>query len=76
MSSEWEEHLRRALLLVRNLRLHVVAQRLDARAVRVALKFALMVDNEIARLHGLTRGEDERLTEIAEKLFKETPKGL
>lgn len=76
MSSEWEEHLRRALLLVRNLRLHAVAQRLDARAVRVALKYVLMVDDELSRLHGLTEGEDEQLTEIAKKLFKETPKGL
>lgn len=76
MSSEWEEHLRRALLLVRSLRLHAIAQRLDARAVRVALKYALMVDTEISRLHGLTEGDDEQLTEIAKKLLKETPKGL
>jgi len=76
MSGEWEEHLRQALLLVRNLRLHAVAQRLDARAVRVALKYALMVDTEMSRLHGLTEGEDEELTEIAKKLFKETPKGI
>ncbi len=76
MSSEWAEHLRRALLLVRNLRLHAVAQRLDAHAVRVALKYALMVDDELSRMHGLTQAEDEQLTEIAKKLFKETPKGL
>jgi len=76
MGSEWEEHLRRALLLVRNLRLHSIAQRLDARAVRVALKYALMVDTEISRLHSLTEEQDEQLTEIAKKLFQKTPKGI
>jgi hypothetical protein len=72
--SEWEKHVMAALRLVRYLRLIAVLQRLDPRAVRVALKYALMVDTYLSKQHGLTSEEDRQLTEIAEDLFKKTPK--
>jgi hypothetical protein len=67
----FEEDLKKALILVRDLRAE--ALHLDARAVRVALKFALMIDDYLAK-ERITQEEDEQLTRIAENLFKQTPK--
>ena len=71
--SEWEKHLKSALLLIRDLRLKAVLHSLDPRAVRVALKLALLIDTHLAKQRGLTDEEDRQLSEIAEDLFK---KGL
>ena len=73
MSICWEKNLKAALLLVRNLRLQAVMQGINPKAVRVALKFALIVDDYLSR-ERLTREEDENLTEIAKDLFRKTPK--
>jgi hypothetical protein len=73
-TTNWETHLIRALLLVRNLRAQAVMQHLDPKAVRVALKYALIVDTYLAKQHGLTPEEDKKLSEIAQDLFKQTPK--
>jgi hypothetical protein len=69
MSSSFEDELERALMLIRDLRLRAVLENIDARALRVALKFALMVDDYLAR-EKLSREEDAELTRIAEELFK------
>lgn len=76
MSTLWEKHLMAALLLFRNLRLQVVMQNIDPRATRVALKYFMMVDTELSRMHGLTEEEDRNLTEIAKELFRQIPKEM
>lgn len=67
----WELHLKAALMLLRELRYKAVAQELDPRAVRVALKYALLVDDYLS---GCSKEEEKQLTMLAQKLFKETPK--
>lgn len=71
--SEWEEHLRRALLLERERRLQAIRLHLDPRATRVSLKYALLVDNYVSKEHGLTEKEDKQLDEMAQQLFNDTP---
>ncbi len=75
MSTLWEKHLMAALILVRNLRLQAVMQGIDPRALRAALKYALIVDDYVMKEHGLTQEEDRKLTETAKDLFRKTPKG-
>lgn len=69
----WALHLKAALLLVREFRHWAVVQRLDPRAVRVALKYALLVDDYLSVEHGTSKEEEKQLTILAQKLFKETP---
>lgn len=70
----WEMHLKSALLLVRDLRYKAaVVQHLDPRAVRVALKYALLVDDYLSFQHGLSAEEEKTLKALAQKLFDETP---
>jgi len=69
----WELHLKAALLLVRDLRAKAVMQDLDPRAVRVALKYALLVDDYISKQHGLSPAEEQQIEKLAKKLFNETP---
>ena len=69
----WEMQLKAALLLVREFRYKVYVQMLDRRAVRVALKYALLVDDYLSVQHGLSREEENQLTVLARKLFQETP---
>jgi len=76
LSKTWENELLAAVTLIRDFRLKVVIQDIDPRAARVALKWALMIDDYLAKKHGLTEEEDQKLTEIAEKLFRDTPKEL
>jgi len=71
----FEEHLTQALLLVKALRLEALIRKLHPSAVRVALKYALLIDTYLAKQHGLTTQEDEKLNQMAEKLFNQTPKG-
>ena len=73
MSDIWELHLKAALLLVRDLRAKSVMQDLDPRAVRVALKYALLVDDYISKQHGLSPTEEQQIEKLANKLFDETP---
>lgn len=68
----WEKHLKAALLLVRDFRFQAFVQMLDPRAVRVALKYALLVDDFISTQHGLSTDEDKRLTLLARKLLNAT----
>jgi len=74
LSELWELHLKSALLLIRDLRYKAVQQGLDPRAVRVALKCALLVDDYLCKEHGSTPAEEQQLNHIAKKLFDETPK--
>ena len=70
----WETHLKAALLLVREFRCKAVVQMLDPRAVRVALKYALMIDDYIAKEEkGLTQAEEQQLEKLAQELFFKTP---
>ena len=71
--SLWEFHLKAALLLVRDLRAKAIMQNLDPRAVRVALKYALLVDDYLMKEHGLTIAEEQQLEKLAKNLFSETP---
>jgi hypothetical protein len=70
----WEFNLMSALMLVKEFHMKALAQNLDPRAVRVALKYALKVDTFINKQAGLTEQNDKRMDILAEKLFKETPK--
>jgi len=65
--------LKAALLLVRDLRAKAIMQNLDPRAVRVALKYALLVDDYLMKEHGLTIAEEQQLEKLAKNLFSETP---
>jgi len=73
MSNLWDLHLKAALLLVRDFRAKAVMQCLDPRAVRVALKYALLVDDYLVKQHGLSPAEEQQINELAKKLFKQTP---
>lgn len=66
----WEEHLKAALLLVRDFRAKALAADLDPRAVRVALKYALLVDDKFMKDH-LSLEEEQKITQIAQMLFDE-----
>lgn len=76
MSKAWENELMKALMLVRDLRFKAVIQDIDPRATRAALKYMMMVDDYLMKKHGMSEEEDQKLTEIAEELFKQTPKEL
>lgn len=67
---EFEESLKKALLLVREFRLHCITQQLDQRAIRVALKFQLMADSQFA-LKILNPQEEEHLDELAHDLLRQ-----
>ena len=60
-----------ALKLVRELRTRVVTGRVDARATRIALIYANLVDRDEAKKK-LTKEEMNQLSEIAVDLFNET----
>ena len=45
MEKRFREDLKKALVLVKDLRVKALALHLDPRAVRIALKFALMLDD-------------------------------
>jgi len=70
---DFEADLKRALLLARNFRLHAVAQRLDPRAVRVAIKVMLKMDDHFA-LKKLTQTEELELEMYASRLAGEVIK--
>lgn len=74
--NDWDRHLVKALMLVRELRLKAVQQDLDTRAVRVALKYALLIDDELSREHGIRKEEERKINLVAQDLFKKTPRGL
>ncbi len=69
----WEIHLKAALFLVMDLRMQAIVRGIDPRALRVALKYALMVDTHCMQESGLTLEEEQKLTEIAKGLFRQTP---
>ena len=72
----WESHLMAALTLLRDVRYQAVIQQIDPRAMRVAMKYGMIADTYLSKQHGLTEEEDQELTEIARKLFRETPKHM
>lgn len=72
--SEWDRHVTAALFLVRDLRVKAIRARIDPRALRVALKYALIVDTHCMRAHGFSSEDDQKITETAKELFKKTPK--
>ncbi|MEM1551604.1 MAG: hypothetical protein QXH03_02905 [Candidatus Bathyarchaeia archaeon] len=67
---DWNRHLIEALKLMRDFRAKAVAMNIDARAVRVALKFALLVDDKCAKEAGLTEEQDKLLDGLAMEIFK------
>ena len=67
---EFDESLKRALLLITESCSHCAAQQLDPRAIRVALKFAVLADSHEA-LKVLSAQEEEQLDRIARDLLKE-----
>ena len=64
-----KKDLKRALILVRNLRITAVHEDLDARAVRVALLFALKCDTHCCKQR-LSESDMKVLEEIAETYFQ------
>jgi len=71
----WEFNLKRALLLVKELRFKSFSQNIDPRATRVALKFALLVDTFCSKEAGLTEEDDRRMDILVQKLWKDTLRG-
>ena len=61
--------LKRALVLVRNLRITAVHEDLDSRAVRVALLFALKCDTHFCNQR-LNQSDMKVLEEIAESYYQ------
>jgi len=47
--------------------------KLRSKSRRVALKYALLVDDYLMKGHGLTIAEEQQLETLAKKLFNETP---
>ena len=74
LEHNWEGHLNSALLLIRNLRYQALVQGIDPRALRVALKYCMLVDTHLSKKHGLTKEQDKELTETARQLFHKTKK--
>lgn len=69
----FEEDLKRAMLLVRNFRLHAVTQRINPKAVRVAIKVLCHIDDHFA-LKQLSPKEEFDLEIYASKLAGEVIK--
>lgn len=69
----FEEDVKRALLLIREFRLHCKAQRLDPRAVRLAIKFLLLADSQFA-LKALSPEEEAQLDNLAHQLLEQSKK--
>lgn len=68
---ELEEDLKKAMNLLRNMRYECNQQRINPVAFRIALKFALHVDDRYARQH-LNIQEEIKIEEIALALFEQT----
>jgi len=66
-----EDEVKRALLLVRSLRLKALEQGIDPRAIRIALAYANLVDRYFARTK-LTEQEVDALEDYAMTLFMKT----
>lgn len=64
-----DAHMKRALILVRDLRIEAIEERLDPRAVRIALIYALMTDN-YASSKVLSMQQERELRRAAEEFFK------
>jgi hypothetical protein len=64
-------HLKSALLLVNEFNVKVKQQQLDPRAVRVALKFQMLVNDDVAK-RALSDIEEAELNALARQLFKKT----
>jgi len=69
--AEWEKQLTAALRLMRDFRYRAIVQGIDARATRIALKCALLMDDYVCKEKGLTQEEDAKLTAIAQDLFNQ-----
>ncbi len=63
-------------MLVKDLRYKAIKQDIDPRALRVALKYFLLVDTHLSKEHGLTEEDDHKLTQTAQELFKNTSKDV
>lgn len=69
----FEEDLKRAMLLVREFRLHAVVQKINPKAVRIAIKLLCHIDDHFASMH-LSSKEDFDLEIYASKLAGEVIK--
>lgn len=65
-----ERDLQRALALFRNLRASAAADKVDPRAVRIALIFGLMADSKYAR-RKISPKENSELWLVAAELYNE-----
>lgn len=66
----FEESIKRAMLLVREFRLHCIAQGLDPKAVRAAIKILMKLDDHFA-LKKLSEKEESDLEAYANKIAGE-----
>ena len=67
------DDIMRALFLVKNLRLIGIRSNINPRAMRIALKYALLVDDHFAKQR-VTPAEDKKLDAIARRLFEKAVK--
>ena len=67
--SEFEEHLEKALNLFRDIRKRALEEGIDARAFRVALKIAVMIDDMVA-MRFISKDEEKELDQLALYLVK------
>ena len=65
------EDIKRALILVRDLRLKGMRSNINPKAIRIALKYALLVDDHFAKQR-LKLSEEKELDERAKRLFQES----
>jgi len=75
MDAEFQVHLKEALLLVRDFRKKAFEKNIDARALRVAIKYMVFCDDHFAK-DRLTPLDEAKLTIMARNLFDETKKTL
>lgn len=69
----WDKHLMAALTLFRDIRARSVEMGLDPRAFRVALKYAVLCDDNAMKGH-LTAEEEEMINEYAQVFFSKAEK--
>jgi hypothetical protein len=69
MSSEFEEHLEKALTLFKNIRKRAVEEGIDPKAFRVALKAIVMIDDMVA-MQFISEDEERELNQLAIYLVK------
>jgi hypothetical protein len=68
MNSKFWSDVKKSLAWLTELRKRAIAEDVDPRAFRLALKYAMRVDDQLAKEH-LSKDEDEFLDRLVDMLF-------